>query len=110
MELTVLETGISDHHKMIFFILKHIFAKEQTKTFTIEIWKTLIKKRLIRNIKRQECPNSFEKNLLNFYDTLQLFAPLKKKIIRFNNKTFMTNSLRKAILARNYKINLKLLQ
>ena len=37
MELTVLETGISDHHKMIFFILKHIFAKEPTKTFTIEI-------------------------------------------------------------------------
>ena len=32
METTVLENGISDHHKMIFSILKYTFAKGQPKT------------------------------------------------------------------------------
>ena len=32
MKTTVLETGISDHHKMIFSILKCYFAKGPPKT------------------------------------------------------------------------------
>ena len=36
--------------------------------------------------------------LKSFQDTEQLFGPLKKKIIRYKNKTFMTESLRKTIM------------
>ena len=32
MKTAVLEIGISDHHKMIFSILKHTFAKAALKT------------------------------------------------------------------------------
>ena len=31
MKTAVLETGISDHHKMIFYILKHNFPEEPPK-------------------------------------------------------------------------------
>ena len=34
MKTAVLETGISDHHKMIFSILKHTFAKRPPKTIS----------------------------------------------------------------------------
>ena len=36
-----------------------------------------------------------------FHETVQLFAALKKKIIRYNNKTAMTKSLRKTIMTRS---------
>ena len=39
MKTAVLETGISGHHDMIFSILKHTFAKDQPKLFSIENWK-----------------------------------------------------------------------
>ena len=48
-----------------------------------------------------DCTNSFEKFLQIFQDTVQLFASLEKKIIRYNHKTFMTKSLRKAITTRS---------
>ena len=48
-----------------------------------------------------DCPNLFEKFLQIFQHTVQLFAPLKKKIIRYNNKTCMNKSLRKAIMTRS---------
>ena len=32
MRIVVLETGVSDHHEMIFSILKHAFAQEPPKT------------------------------------------------------------------------------
>ena len=45
MKSAVLETGISGHHDIIFSILKHTFAKDQPKLFSIKNWKILIKKR-----------------------------------------------------------------
>lgn len=47
-KIAVLETGIQDHHEIIFAILKYTFAKRPAKTIIpVEIWKTLIKKGLI---------------------------------------------------------------
>ena len=48
--------------------------------------------------KMSECPNSFENFFQIFQNTVQLFAPLKKKYIRHENKTFMSKSLRKATM------------
>ena len=43
--------------------------------------------------KMVDCPNSFEKFLQIFQDTVEVLSPLKKNIFRCNNKTFMTKSL-----------------
>ena len=48
--------------------------------------------------KMSECPHSFENFFQIFQNTVQLFAPLKKKYIRHENKTFMSKSLRKATM------------
>ena len=37
MKTVVVETGFSNHHKMIFSILKHTLAKDHPKLFVIEI-------------------------------------------------------------------------
>ena len=70
---TLLETLMSDQHKMIFSILKHTSAKGQPKSICY------------RDLSFD--PNSFEKFLQIFQDTAQLFAPLEKKIIRLTIKS-----------------------
>ena len=92
--------GISDYHKMIFSILKHNLAKGPSKTICYRDLKNLDQKAFngYLEFKMTACPDSFEKFLQIFQDAVQLFAPLKKKIIRYNNKMFTTKSLRKAIM------------
>ena len=43
--------------------------------------------------KMVDCPNSFEKFLKIFQDTVEVLSPLKKKIFLCNKKTFMIKSL-----------------
>ena len=103
MKTEVLETGISDHHKMIFSILKYVFAKRPPKTICYRDLKNFGQKAFNSYLKSKvaDCPNSFENFLQTFQDTVQLLAPVKTKIIRYNNKSFMTKSLRKAIIIRS---------
>ena len=101
--LTV-ETGISDHHKMIMTIFRSTFAKGKPKTFyyrrckkfTLEQFQIELKEKLdeISN-------NSFDIFLEEFKTCLDKFAPRKEKKIRFNNSIFMTKSLREAIMLRS---------
>ena len=100
MKIAVLKTGISDHHKMISSILKHTFTEGPPKPICYRDLKDFDQKAFNSYLesKISECPNSFEKFLQIFQDTTQLFALLKGKIISYNNKTFMTKSLRKAII------------
>ena len=90
MKTTVLEIGISDHDKTLFSILKHTFAKEPPKLFNKEIGKNFCQKAFSSYLESNmsECPNLFEKFLQIFQDTAQLFAPLKKKIMRYNKKNY----------------------
>ena len=46
----------------------------------------------------------FESFHLAFKTTLDRFAPLKQKVVRNNNQTLMTKTLRKAILKRSKPI------
>ena len=100
MKTAVLETVMSDHRKMIFSILKHAFAKGPPKTVCYWDLKNFDQRasNCYLESKMADCRNSFEKLLQIFQVTLQVLAPLKKKIIRYNNKMFMTKNLRKAIM------------
>ena len=107
MKTAVPETGISDHHKMVFSILKHTFAKGSPKAICYRHLKNFDQKAFDSYLESNmaDCPNLFERFLQIFQDTIQSFAPLKKKIIRYNNKTLMSKSLRKATMARSKQQN-----
>ena len=103
MKTAVLESGISDHHKIIFSILKHTFAKGLLKTICYQDLKNFDQKAFNSCLQSKiaDCPNFFEKFLQIFQDTAQLFSLLKKKVVRYKNKMFMTKSFRKVAMARS---------
>ena len=99
-----LETGISDHHKMIMTIFRPTFAKAKTKTFYCRCYKDFNLEQFQIELKEKldkVSSNSFDIFLEEFKTCLDKFAPLKEKKIRFNNSIFMTKSLRKAIMLRS---------
>ena len=100
----VFEVRISDHHSFIVTALKSQLLKGNAKTklyrdyssFNLDIFK-------------EDLENSFKNNFITEYSdfenvSLEIFhkhAPIKKKILRFNDNLFMTKSLRKAIMHRS---------
>ena len=100
---SVLEVGISDHHSLIVTALRRQLVTGNAKTklyrdynsFNINLFKEDLDKSLKSN------------NTVNFSDFQNIFttvlhkhAPIKKKILRFNNSPFMSKALRKAIMHR----------
>ena len=97
------EVGISDHHSFLVTASKSQLQKGNAKTklywyyssFSLDIFKGNLK-------------NSFKNNFIAkysdfqnvFLEILHQHAPIKKKILRFNDNPFMTKSLRKAIMQR----------
>ena len=73
-----IETGLSDYHKLIF-----------TFNDTLKI--------NLNNIKDNNMYGVFEKTSLEILDKQ---APLKTKILRHSNNTFMSKELRKNIMLR----------
>ena len=101
MKSMALETGISDHHKMIMTIFCSTFAKGKPNTFYYCCYKKFNFEQFQMEHKEkldEISNNSFDIFLEEFKTCLDKFAPLKEKNIRFNNSIFMTKSLRKAIM------------
>ena len=94
------ETGIPDHHKLIYTFLKFTYAKGKSKFVYYRcfknFYKELFKKNLCENIKN--IGNSFEVFYDVFTNTLDCYAPLKKKKIRSNHNKFMTKKLHKEFM------------
>ena len=97
------ETGISDHHHLIFSIMKTTFASEEPKKFVYRDYKTfsyenfkndLLSKTVDENVDYSK----FEKE---FIDTLNKHAPKKTKLFRGNQKPHVNKVLRSAIMKRS---------
>ena len=105
---TTVSTGLSDFHKMIITVLKTTFPKSKPKVllyrdyskFENENFRKDLKAKLQNPIVKDY--ESFEKAYLNVLNT---HAPFKKKMIRANNKPYVTKQLRKAIMRRSYLEN-----
>ena len=95
-----IETGLSDHHKMIITVLK-IYSKKREpitinyrsyKRFDISKYKNDLKQSLERcnqeSMKHEDFHNIF-------MIVLDVHAPMKQKIVRGNNAPFMTKRLYK---------------
>ena len=100
----VLETGLSDHHKLTVTVLKTKFIKLNPKTVNYRCYNNFneIKfeeelKEILSKTKDLNC-EIFE-NI--FLQVLEKYAPRKRKIIRGNESPFMNKTLKKAIMKRS---------
>ena len=104
MNTGTFETGLSDHHLLIFTMLKTTYEALPPKIIKYRKWKNfddnLFRYELTRHLKFNVINNysSFEKIFTNILDK---HAPIKTKFIRGNNKQHLTKNLRKAIMKRS---------
>ena len=100
----VIEVGISDHHSFVVTALRSELVKGNPKTKFYRDCKNFELKAFQRELNGKLNENMISKNS-NFHNilvnTLNTHAPLKKKVMRFNNNPFMTKTLRKAIMQRS---------
>ena len=101
MKSCTAETGISDYHKLIMSIYRMTYAKSKGKKLFCCCFKNFnskfLKEVLIKHFSQTELSQSFE-------TTLEKFALLKQKYLRYNNNHFMNRTLIKAIMTRS-KLN-----
>ena len=101
----VLETGLSDHHKMTVTVLKTFVPKQGPILVNYRDYRRLdshkFKQELQYNlsiINDITCYDTFENT---FKETLDNHAPIKTKNVRANNAPFMNKQLSKAIMNRS---------
>ena len=86
------ETGLSAHHKLILSTMK-VHQKEKVyrcyKNFDIANFSDTLKGNL-----EKVNHNSYKSFEIIFLNALNIYAPLKTKMLRFNNSVFMTKKLR----------------
>ena len=101
MKSTTFETGLSDHHKLT--ILRKTVSKGNSKKMFYRDYKRYDQKKFETELKLKSNSqtnlsySTFQPVLL---EILNKIAPVKVKVLRFNNDAFMAKSLRKAIMLR----------
>ena len=101
-----IETGLSDHHKMIITVLKSYFKKKHPITVNYRSYKhfneDLFRRDLIINLQNlNEEIRDYDNFKEIFMKVLNQHAPTKKKLIRGNNAPFMNKILSKAFMHRS---------
>ena len=99
---TAISTGLSDFHKMVVTVMKTAFPKAKPKVIQYRDYKNFVlgnfREELRSKIQNVDNYSTFEDI---FLDVLSKHAPIKKKILRANDKPYMTKALRKAIMRRS---------
>ena len=100
----VIETGLSDSHRMTISVLKMHFRKLPPKIISYRDLKKFDNERFMDSLQHTLGQESFDwsKNLDELYEICHTIfnthARKKKKYIRGNNKPFMTKAYSKAIM------------
>ena len=101
---TTVETGLSDFHKMTVTVMKTTFPKTQPKIIYYRDYKMFdlskFRTELRQELKKSEGQGYFHFEV-TFLRVLEKHAPMKKKVLRANDKPYMTKALRKAIMKRS---------
>ena len=104
MKSATFETGLSDHHKLITTILRKTISKGNSKKMFYRDYKRFDQKKFETELKfklNSQTNLSYSTFQEVFLEILNKIAPVKVKVLRFNNNAFMTKSLRKAIMLRS---------
>ena len=97
----VMETGISDHHALIFSFLKTTFTKMPPNKLQYRNYKKFEVHSFLQDVEQLTKKISITEWEKDFVKTLNKHAPLKTKVIRGNHKSFITKNFRKAIMKRS---------
>ena len=105
---TTVTTGLSDFHKLVVTVMKTTFPKMKPKIIYYRDYKKFNLQEF-----RRELRNELRKTLVLgyahfehiFLQVLEKHAPIKQKVVRANDKPFMTKVLRKAIMRRSFLKN-----
>ena len=105
---TVIETGLSDFHKMSLTVMKVFYKKPRLKTVRYRIYHNFDNELFINEVKnsieQEYCQNqslefgSFKKKVDNI---LQKHASLKKRYVRANQAFFIDKNINKHIMKRS---------
>ena len=97
------ETHLSDHHLLIYTVLKVNFTKLSPKRYHYRDYKNFDKEKFCTEVKTRldKDISSYDTFEHLFTDVLDEFAPLKTKVLRANNKPHMSKMLRKAMMKRS---------
>ena len=101
---TTISTGLSDFHKMIVTVLKTTFPKAKPNVVTYRDFSNYRKEDFENELKinlESEGQKNYESFENVFLNTFNSYAPLKKKVIRANQKPYVTKEMRKAIMLRS---------
>ena len=102
------ETGISDHHNLIYTMFKTTYEKSPPqvvhfrsfRNFSFEYFQ-----KDLTNCLDQSKPGDFDSFSERFESVLDVHAPKKKRTIRGNQKHHLTKTLRQAIMRRSFLKN-----
>ena len=99
-----IETGLSDFHKMAVTVMKTTFPKAQPKIVYYRDYKNFdlskFRAELREELKKSEDIGYFHFEV-TFLRVLEKHAPMKQKVLRANDKPYMSKVLRKAIMRRS---------
>ena len=98
------ETGMSDHHLMIYTMFKAKFLKIPPKTIRYRSYKIFSEDTFINDLFQGLLENpttDFTDFETKFSTILDRHAPIKQKVFRGNDKPYVNKSLRKAIATRS---------
>ena len=104
MKFATFETGLSDHHKLITTILRNTIGKGNSKKMFYRDYKRFDQKKFETELKlKLNSQTNLSSSTFQavFPEILNKIAPVKVKVLRFDNNAFMTKSLRKAIMLRS---------
>ena len=104
----VLETGLSDFHLMTVTVMRKTFKKMRPRVINYRSYRDFsnetFRVSLINNLSNEVFVNNddgLQKFCKTTMDTLNSFAPIKKKYARGNQMPFMTKNLSKEIMTRS---------
>ena len=97
----VMETGISDHHALIFSLLKTTFTKMPPNKLQYGNYKKFEVHSFLQDVEQLLKKINYTDWDKDFVKTLKKHAPLKTKVTRENHKSFITKNLRKEIMKRS---------
>ena len=104
MKSTIFETGMSDFHKLTTTILRKTIRKGNTKKIFYRDYKAFdhdtFEMRFQSKLKSETFIDYSQFQSI-FLETLNNIAPVKMKILRYNNNPFMNKALRKTIMTRS---------
>ena len=104
----VLESGLSDHHKMVFTFLNSQLPKSEPVIVNYRDYKNFDAAKFKSELKNTLTSSeniTFEKFDTTLKNLVNLHAPLRQKCVRSNNAPFMNKRLRKEIMLRSRRKN-----